>query len=605
MPLSNGGNGIVLSATGFNTIGGTTAAARNLISANHGDGILIFNSRSLGHLVEGNYIGTDASGTVALPNGGRGVEIAGVAADGFNTIGGTAAGAGNLISGNTDDGVYISGSSLNVIQGNRIGTDATGTQALGNRVGIEIVSAAGAATIGGTVAGAGNLIAGNRSYGIEITSAGGVLVAGNLIGTDATGTQALGNNGGIFIMSSANTIGGTAAGAGNLISGNAFFGIDVLTGTGNLIQHNYIGTDASGTRAVGNATGVVIGASNSDSSNNTIGGTAAGAGNLVSGNQFDGIELYMGTGNLVQGNRIGTDISGTTALGNGSTGVLLSGARNSTVGGVTAAARNIISGNGVTGVVVIATATGDVVEGNYIGTDVSGTQAVGNGGGVVVANFSSGTTIGGTAMGAGNLISGNQGDGISVINTSGVLVAGNTVGADATGTQPLGNGGNGVAIRPGASNNAVGGTQPRAGNVIAFNGGDGVLVDTGTGNAVLRNRIFANANLGIELRNGGNHNQPAPVLTSAVSGGGFTTIQGSFTGQASTTYLLEFFADTGNPAQGRQFLGAITVTTGADGVAMINLTVALQLDPGEMVTATATDPNGNTSQFSAGVPVTG
>jgi hypothetical protein len=142
-------------------------------------------------------------------------------------------------------------------------------------------------------------------------------------------------------------------------------------------------------------------------------------------------------------------------------------------------------------------------------------------------------------------------------------------------------------------------------NVIAFNGGDGVLIDVGTGNRVLRNRIFANAALGIELRDHGNNDQPAPALASAVSGGGFTTIQGTFTGQPATTYLLEFFADAETPAEGRQFLGAIVVTIGADGVANIQLTIGLELHPGDMVTATATDPNGNTSAFSPGVPVTG
>jgi hypothetical protein len=127
----------------------------------------------------------------------------------------------------------------------------------------------------------------------------------------------------------------------------------------------------------------------------------------------------------------------------------------------------------------------------------------------------------------------------------------------------------------------------------------------GTGNAVLHNHIFANANLSIELLNHGNNDQAAPTLTSAVSGGDITTIQGTFTGQPSTTYTLEFFADTDNPAQGRQFLGSFTITTDSSGKANFTISLGLELMPGEWVTASATDLNNNTSAFSTGVSVTG
>jgi hypothetical protein len=272
---------------------------------------------------------------------------------------------------------------------------------------------------------------------------------------------------------------------------------------------------------------------------------APGAGNLISGNRGDGIDIYTGTGNVVEGNSIGTDVSGTLALGNGGNGVLLSGSQNTTVGGVTASARNLISANHSTGITIVtAGASGNVIEGNFIGVDASGTSA-------------------------------------------------------------LGNGGNGVAFLNGASNNRVGGTAPGAGNVLAFNGGDGVLVLGGSGDAILRNRIFANGHLGIELLNHGNNDQPAPALTSVVSGGGATTVEGTFTGQPGTTYLIELFADSGNPAEGRRFLGAVTLMTGADGVAHFTLSFGLELGAGEVVTATATDPLGNTSAFSAGMAVTG
>src|SRR5262249_44533387 len=190
-------------------------------------------------------------------------------------------------------------------------------------------------------------------------------------------------------------------------------------------------------------------------------------------------------------------------------------------------------------------------------------------------------------------------------STTGIVVQGNMIGTDVTGALALGNGGNGGTVIGGAHGNTIGGTAPRAGNVIAFNRGGRGLIDGGNTNPVPPKRICANAHLGIELLNHANNDQAAPVLTSVVSGGGFTTIQGTFTGRPSTTYILEFYADSGAPAQGRRFLGSITVTTGADSSASILLSIGLDVTPGEFVTATATDPNNNTSSFSTGMAVTG
>jgi parallel beta-helix repeat protein len=293
-------------------------------------------------------------------------------------------------------------------------------------------------------------------------------------------------------------------------------------------------------------------------------------------------------------------------------GIFVFEATNNTIGGTVAGAGNVISGNRVNG---IETGVGyfdtgahnNLVQGNYIGTDATGTGAVPNRqAGILISGRATNNTIGGTATGAGNLISGNQGDGIEITDsdTTGNLLQGNTIGTDVTGTLALGNGGNGVDVTAGAHDNTIGGTAPQAANVIAFNGNDGVRIDTGTGNAILRNSIFSNARLGIELVNHGNNDQSAPVLTSALSGGGLTTIQGTFTGRASTTYRVEFFADDTIPAQGKRFLGAVMVTTDATGHANVELTVGLELDPGLAVTATATDPANNTSPFSNAVVVT-
>jgi hypothetical protein len=182
-------------------------------------------------------------------------------------------------------------------------------------------------------------------------------------------------------------------------------------------------------------------------------------------------------------------------------------------------------------------------------------------------------------------------------------VQGNTIGTDAGGTQPLGNARNGVHFEDTSNNNLIGGTAAGAANTIAYNGNDGVLVDTATGNAILGNAILGHsAGLGIELLRGGNHNQAAPVLTAVTTGGGTTTVSGVLQGAPDTAFTLEFFADTVcNPSgfgEGESLLGDLTVTTDAGGNASFTFTCAA-VASGQFVAATATDPAGNTSAFPA------
>ena len=220
-------------------------------------------------------IGTDHTGTTAIPNGVDGVEIN----DAFNnTIGGTAGASSNVISGNTGDGVEItsSGATGNVVAGDYIGTSLNGLAALANATGVTISSGASDNTIGGTTSGAPDVISGNSAEGVRIqtTTSSGNVVEGDFIGTDMTGDAALGNVNGIVLFASANTIGGTVAGAGNIIAGNdgtgyIFNGSQILiagnpglASDNNLIAGNYIGLDANG-QALAGATG---GASSSTSS---------------------------------------------------------------------------------------------------------------------------------------------------------------------------------------------------------------------------------------------------------------------------------------------------------------------------------------------------
>jgi titin len=384
-----------------------------------------------------------------------------------------------------------------------------------------------------------------------------------------------------------------------------------------------IGTDVTGTQALGNSSGItdttaysgiaVLGGAH----DNLIGGTGAGAGNLISGNISHGVGISGSgtTGNRVQGNFIGTDVTGTVALGNGQDGndtavVIESGAGNNTVGGTASGARNLISGNLFNGLRIRGSGTaGNVIEGNYIGTDVTGTQPLGNGAdGIGISDAASGNRIGGTAPGAGNLIAANGSDGVHLFNgATGNTVQGNRIGTDVTGTNPLGNAGNGVHLEDTSNNNLIGGTAAGAGNTIAFNGNDGVLVDTATGNTLLSNLIFSSGNLGIELTNGGNNNLAAPALTSATSDGSSATIQGTLTSTPNTTFTLQFFADPVANAsgfgEGQQLLGSVTVTTDASGFATFTVTFATAVPVGQFVSATATGPGGDTSSFAQDVTV--
>ena len=208
-------------------------------------------------------------------------------------------------------------------------------------------------------------------------------------------------------------IGGTAAGAGNVISGHVREGVWASTTGTVTLQGNYIGTNATGTGDLGNGRyGIYLDATGTA----TIGGTAAGAGNVISGNDLGGI--YASNGNIVlQGNTIGLNAAGTLALGNTGSGVELRTSSASTIGGNTAAARNVISGNSSHGILV-ESSQAHVIRGNYIGTGTDGSTLLGNGGAGIYIN-ASGALVGGKGTGEGNLVAGNGGAGIAVASGNG------------------------------------------------------------------------------------------------------------------------------------------------------------------------------------------
>jgi CSLREA domain-containing protein len=445
------------------------------------------------NVVEGNFIGTDLTGTVDLDNDGIDVLVH----DGSsNTIGGTTAAARNVVSGGNGGGagVYIYSDAAisedNVVLGNYVGTDVTGTVDLGNSNSGVIVIGLNS-IVGGTGIGAPNVISGNSGNGIWMPFPNqGSLVLGNYIGTDVTGTVAIGNGAtypAIWMSGANNNIGGTAVGARNVISGNPSTGVFIryATAQGNQVLGNYIGTDVNGTADLGNGSrGVDV---YDAGPNNTVGGATAGARNVISGNESIGVRIYGASlATHVLGNFIGTDVNGTAALGNGATGVHVNGASFNFVGGTSPGAGNLVSGNAGNGINLNSTAQSNQVLGNYVGTDVNGTAAIPNGlnyPAVWVAGANN--TIGGTTAGARNLISGNQSNGVHIApGAQNNQVLGNYIGSDVNGTAALGNTGVGVRI-DGALNNFLGGSSPGAGNVISGNDLHQVLISgTSTDNHV-------------------------------------------------------------------------------------------------------------------------
>jgi uncharacterized repeat protein (TIGR01451 family) len=503
------GGGSLLFITGGNT------TIRGLNMHNAGVGNINFTTGS-NYVVEGNFFGTTPDGTAAATPGGNGTAVITTATN--LRVGGTAPAQRNLMSGLTAAISVGQFANDTLIQGNYIGTDKTGTAAIGNILGIAAPTAGGSSvgniTIGGTTAGAGNVVSGSTSlFGIEVQAdgpaVGTVVIQGNMIGTNALGTAAIGNTGG---------------------------GIYAVQRSGGSIASL------------------------------VIGGTTPGAGNVVSGNGFggfgDGIFLDNVTNATIQGNAIGTNAAGTAAIANFAYGIRVGGPvlpENVLIGGPSAAARNILSGNGLGGIYVVFGQA--AIQGNYIGVGADGVTAIGNAGPGVRVDSAVGA-IGGTTAGQGNVIANNLG-GVDVV---------------------IGN----STIRP-TSNASI------------------------LGNSIYDNSIQLGINLGFpqavtpndagDADTGANDLQNFPVITSATIGGGNVALSGTLNSTPNTTFRVEFF---GNPAcstsgfgEGKHFLGSRNVTTdGSGNVAFGPATFALPV--GDTVfTATATDPAGNTSEFSA------
>ena len=595
-PVTNGYAGIEIFQASSNFIG-----IANIIGNSRGTaGIQVHGTNATGNILTGNFIGMDNSGT-AHPNS-IGVDVL----DARNTVVGLPVlFGGNFIAGNKSQGIMVRGEASNtVIRSNLVGTDFTGTIGITN-LNEGIVVDAPYTTVGGTTG--GNLISANRFNGIRIGIGGShAVVQGNLIGVDNSGNVALPNLGnGIRIQGSDALIGGPTPDARNIIAGNTAWGVVIDGGSNATVMGNYIGTGLNGSTRVANNVGMLIGVDGA-----TIGGTGTLA-NVISGNTSFGIDVTNGTNIRIVGNLIGLAADGVTTNANNSGGVRLRLTANGvTLGGTNDHEANVIARNGgTTEVTVDGPSGGHLIQRNFVGVQRFGVAFPSHESGRGISlNQSPNNQILGNIIGQVNEALYLNGTG-----TFATVIKGNFIGE--YNLEPLTNSSWGVTITN-ARNTVLGGFTTEERNLITRNNG-GVLV-TGTNainNDVARNLIYGNsARLNIDLGPLGFNNddvndpdpganllQNRPRLTNAitVSPSSFVYAQGVLTSAPSTTYAIDLFRSQGTNASAFRYLGRTFTTTDAGGVGFFSAGLLINLVAGEYLSATATDPNGNTSELAA------
>ncbi|MFN3404327.1 MAG: gliding motility-associated C-terminal domain-containing protein [Cytophagaceae bacterium] len=522
-----------------NTIGGLLASERNVISNNGGHGIQLLDGGS-NNSIFNNYIGTDLTGTVKCGNVFSGIQLFNNCSG--NTIGGNTVAHRNIISNNGGHGVQIDqNGDNNTITNNYIGTDVTGLLDHGNGFdGIDLDRGSDFNTIGGN--GLGNIISANKIHGIYILGGSNDnVIYGNYFGVGQNGITSLGNGGnGVSILSSSRIIiGSTATGLSNLISGNGFTvdngqksGVSI-SGNSNdcVVSGNLIGLDLNG-NALGNSDyGIWTYNNNNLTITNNI--TCSNGYGYLPG-EGSGIALYSITGTvIIKGNVSGINPAG-QARPNNNHGLILNNTNGAIVGGVTAAERNVFSGNRLNGVHIVD-CNNTVVYNNYIGTNIAGTAA------------------------------GNQQRGIYIWDTGGAPNL----------------------------NNVIGGFAAGQANVIANNGTYGVEVqNNNTRNPLRGNTYYCNSSGGIKLTTGGNINIAAPVINGLSTK---ANVYGSGVPAGATVDL--FYTDStchechSGKVQGRTHIASVT----ANGSGQWSYTSGVG---SLKITALVTDGNNNTSEFS-------
>lgn len=598
--------GIAIDNAPGNLIGGSVTSDRNLISGNLTAGIVINGTLSSANQMIGNYIGTNAMASDSLPNG-SGIIIAGSHS---NTIGGSTSAYRNVISGNYQGGIILNGSGTrnNTITGNHIGTNAGGNQAISNHTGLILKSQSNSNIIGGVLSGQGNLISGNIEIGIYIESSDSNIIKNNLLGPDITGTSAFmagdtalqGNGIELNTVSRYNIVGGTGNNERNIISGNRVYGLVYYGNSSfNNTSGNYIGVDISGNNKLPNATGICVdGGSNHNIINH----------NVLSGNKSYGI-FFVTTGtyyNEFKGNKVGTNAAGTDTIPNYIGVIVAAGTKYNTIGGTAPGEANVISGNQYDGIEIADLGTDfNSFTGNLIGTDISGTYALPNYNGIGIATNPRKNEF------SHNTISGNLYMGVILFeHADSNVFQNNNIGVASNGISPLGNGGAGIAIIRGSSGNRIG-----PGNIIACNDTAGIIIDDNNtlGNTITQNAMHQNGMIGIDIFPFGfNINDPSDPDTGPnllmnypliLSTGYNPSTQATWiTGAMDYNYInpsgivVEVFKSVPNAymyGEGAVFLGSTLVDS--SGHWQLILT---GINPGDTICCTATDIFGNTSEFS-------
>jgi hypothetical protein len=654
--------------------GGTGSTVRGLVVSGWRVGVALDGSLTSGNRIWNNWIGTDAAGTAKSPNDRSGVYVFNSA---DNVIGGTTDAERNVISGNGISGagadpewgkgieIFGAGADNNKVLGNYIGTDPTGSAPLGNlRHGVWFGSGAGGLgtpdnlDVGnGTDAGR-NVISANGEEGVYVLDSPGAKVRGNLIGLGLDG-RAIGNGfRGIAIENAPGAvIGGPTAGERNVVSANGFSatateefdGIIVFgPNAKNIAIHgNYVGTNLAGdaitdpgglkTGNKGAGVSLTTRTDGGGASDGVVGGSTADKRNILAGNEAGVAVINAATKNRVEGNYIGTDKSGTVALPN-RFGVLLYAADDNLVGGTTAGVRNVISGNSEEGLRIASDgpttnpAKLNRVQGNYIGTDLSGAVALPNGYGVVLVGADE-NVVGGDAAGMRNVISGNKRDGLRIQNDVDAndaardnKIQGNYVGTAADGTTAMGNLEHGITLLGQVTGNVIGysnialdgellGAQAcDAGSCNrVLNNGVGVWVRSpnSTENTIRGNRLADNKFLGIDLGtgnptpndvddadDGANRllNFPVGVSTYRDPETGQRRVSGRIVGPDPDKLKIDIYSskevDPTGHGEGRTW--EASVTPAKNGSFTLDYTAFADA----FISATATDQAGNTSEFS-------
>ena len=608
--------------------------------------------------VYGNFFGT-LDGTTPYSSSFTNANV--VDSGTGNTVGGSTLAARNVIVNGGGYGVYLAAAQGADVEGNLIGVDATGDNALPNFIGVELDSESAGNTI------RANTVSGSSSAGIGVGGAASTIIAGNKIGTNDAGDATIPNiEWGIVDQGTGTTIGGLTTADRNLISGNHDdAGINLLSGSGAQVEGNWIGLAANGTAVLGNlGAGIHVHS-----------GHATIQHNVISGNGGDGVFVDGAANATINSNVIGLLPDNTTPAGNAGAGVEVVNATGTLIGGPNGSDGNVISANGNTGEVLLGssssdtTGSGATVQNNVIGlTEAKSAEVAGSPDAIEIEDDHGSNTV------ADNTIGGTT-NGIFICKSADNSVVRNVVGSNtaAPGGVDFGVSNQGIAISDGcsgsgdATGNVIGGSVAnrnfvfgsqlfdiavgadsnevsynvvdgtKGGAAIQVDGnnnvlhdnsvtgattggagpGNGIEVDSGTGNTIYANTIFGNSSIAIDLGGdgatpndqndpdtGANNLQNYPDLTGATLAGGTLTISGSIDSPTSGgAYTVDVYqspqcqgTDGAHPAA--VWVGSFTNNGGSAPFTKVIQTFTH--DPN--VTVTATDINGNTSEVSPCTP---